>query len=425
MNEEIKLRIEKCNKYKQRHLDLKYMNLKSIPDEVFSLTHLKDLKLSSNNLTGISDDIVKLKNLRRIHLSCNDFEEFPKILLELPLLEHICFNGNNLKSIPSEIEKLDKLKELQLNGNDISSLPCELLNCNIHELTCSRNPLKTGNEVVRARGSFQVYKHLLNNLLGKSFVFTVPPEIQKPIKTYLLSFSDYMKDVKGIEITIETRSVGEGLSIDVKMNEEMNDTSFNHYLFEYMELANQGLTTKEFDIAYEIEKSQEDKLAIEHRLSQDISILEIQLRQSEFENNYLKGLVNKLVDKESQPVTLYVNQQLLNSPTTNVTVNQETEDFKTDFKQLIEELKNSGLDESLIEDAVVINDIDGENPDKFQGKWHRVNKFLKDCLSRGEKFADAIDKVTGGYERILSTYEKLQKLLKSIGINPEEIIGGI
>lgn len=425
MIEEAKRRINQNDKNKSRSLDLKCLNLKDIPVEVFELTHLRDLKLSSNNLSQIPDDIRNLQNLRRIHLSCNDFQEFPNILLELPHLEHICLNSNYLQSIPKEISKLTKLKELQLNGNEISSLPCELLNCNFSELSCSRNPLKSGNEVIRARGSFQVYKHLLNNLLGRSFVFTVPKEIQTPIKTYLLSFTSFIKDVKGLDINVETRTVGEGLSIDVKMSDDIDDDSFNQYLFEYMELGTRGLAKEEIEIEYTVEKSDEEKSMIEHKLNQNISILEIQLRQSEFENTYLKGMLDKLIAKESRPVTLYVNQQLLNSPTTNINVADQTNSFRDEFLELIKDLKEAGIAEELISDAQVIEEIDEQNPGKNESQWSRINNFLKKCLSRGEKITDAIDRVSNGYERILNSYEKLQNLLKSIGINPEELISNL
>ena len=422
MNQQVRDRIDQCNKFKNRSLDLKCMNLTDIPEEVFELTHLRDLKLSSNNIVNIPHGITSLQNLRRIHLSCNDIEEFPMVLLELPLLEHICMNSNNLKSLPKEISKLENLKELLLNGNDISNLPCELLDCNFSELSCSRNPLKTGNQVVRARGSFQVYKHLLNNLLGRSFVFTVPKEIQTPIKTYLLSFTTFMKDVKGLNISVETRSIGDGLSIDVKMSDDIDDESFNQYLFEYMELGSSGLAKQEIQIDYVVEKTPEEKSMIEHKLNQNISILEIQLRQSEFENTFLKGMIDKLIAKENRPVTLYVNQQLLNSPTTNINLAEQTNSFKTEFLELINDLKEAGIDKELIVDADVIDEINDDDPGKNENQWSRINNFLKKCLSRGEKVTDAIDKVTNGYERILHSYEKLQNLLKSIGINPEELL---
>ncbi|NOH03518.1 MAG: hypothetical protein HND47_16920 [Chloroflexi bacterium] len=53
-------------------LDLKELGLKRLPDELWGLTHLKELHLQQNELSEIPGDIARLVNLISLNLS-NDF----------------------------------------------------------------------------------------------------------------------------------------------------------------------------------------------------------------------------------------------------------------------------------------------------------------------------------------------------------------
>ncbi len=100
-------------------LDLSNCNLKSIPEEVFFFTNLRELYLSGNKLREIPSDIKVLQNLEVLDLSHNDFESFPEVVVELSSLEVLDLIKNRISEIPESILCLDNLYYLHLGGNPV------------------------------------------------------------------------------------------------------------------------------------------------------------------------------------------------------------------------------------------------------------------------------------------------------------------
>ncbi|KAH0777616.1 hypothetical protein KY290_009027 [Solanum tuberosum] len=90
------------------------------------LRSLEDLDLSYCNLIdgGLPEDIGSLSSLKELHLSGNKFEHFPRSIAQLGALEYLDLsNCKRLTQLPEDIGCLSSLKELNLSGNKFEHLP--------------------------------------------------------------------------------------------------------------------------------------------------------------------------------------------------------------------------------------------------------------------------------------------------------------
>ncbi|KAH0713893.1 hypothetical protein KY289_009852 [Solanum tuberosum] len=90
------------------------------------LRSLEDLDLSYCNLIdgGLPEDIGSLSSLKELHLSGNKFEHLPRSIAQLGALEYLDLsNCKRLTQLPEDIGCLSSLKELNLSGNKFEHLP--------------------------------------------------------------------------------------------------------------------------------------------------------------------------------------------------------------------------------------------------------------------------------------------------------------
>lgn len=86
-------------------LDMSCMNLVILPEELFSLSELRELDLSINELTDLPLEMANLKNLRKLDISGNPIEEdkfegILQTLAKLPLLKYVIFDNDKFKFVP-------------------------------------------------------------------------------------------------------------------------------------------------------------------------------------------------------------------------------------------------------------------------------------------------------------------------------------
>lgn len=97
-----------------KSLDLSGCRLNAIPEEIFELSHLTELKLMNNDIDFLSEDISKLSNLTHLYLYQNNIIDIPfNALAEMRFLECIDLGENpivahNLNKISRLYEKLEK-----------------------------------------------------------------------------------------------------------------------------------------------------------------------------------------------------------------------------------------------------------------------------------------------------------------------------
>ncbi|MBK7304389.1 MAG: leucine-rich repeat domain-containing protein [Saprospiraceae bacterium] len=146
--------------------------LESVPESVWELANLEELRLDSNKLKTLSPAIAKLTKLRRLWIERNPFEGFPEAVCKLEQLEALFVGGCQLSVLPSSFASLRNLLELNLgnnafeqfpevicelrslrklwlNGNKLSSLPQSFANLReLRELDISNNRFKEFPQVV-------------------------------------------------------------------------------------------------------------------------------------------------------------------------------------------------------------------------------------------------------------------------------------
>ena len=111
------------------YLDLSNNLIRSLPQEITSLTSLTHIYLR-NNLLGDDDlpkDMGTLKlTLRDLNISGNRFTTIPSTILSLRGLRNLFMGGNRITSIPPAVQELRRLRVLYAGGNFLKTLPEEI-----------------------------------------------------------------------------------------------------------------------------------------------------------------------------------------------------------------------------------------------------------------------------------------------------------
>ncbi|MBS0653235.1 MAG: leucine-rich repeat domain-containing protein, partial [Verrucomicrobia bacterium] len=104
-------------------LDLSYMNLELLPQEMRAFVNLQCLNLSCNYLKSLPESIGDLRQLEWLGLAKNDLKSLPKSIGNLPLLTTLSLQNNHLESLPETIGNLSQIEQLSLENNNLISLP--------------------------------------------------------------------------------------------------------------------------------------------------------------------------------------------------------------------------------------------------------------------------------------------------------------
>ncbi len=114
--------------------------ISSIPSEVFSLEHLKILKISSQKIHELPTEISRLKNLEKLYVFDNPIGEIPEWLDGLAHLQSFGFSFHNGVS-PKVDAGLNQLSDLQIHEISSEDLPAWLLRLTqLKELTLWGGP---------------------------------------------------------------------------------------------------------------------------------------------------------------------------------------------------------------------------------------------------------------------------------------------
>lgn len=106
--------------------DLSKKGLDSIPDDIYSDTSLRVLRLYGNSLDSLSFRIGNLVNLEELYLGRNDLKILPPEIGKLKKLRILSVQYNEIEQLPAEIGQLDQLEQLILNQNKLRCLPSSL-----------------------------------------------------------------------------------------------------------------------------------------------------------------------------------------------------------------------------------------------------------------------------------------------------------
>jgi Leucine-rich repeat (LRR) protein len=119
-------RIKEASIYNRPCLILERLGLSELPEEIFHLTHLKELIFQDNLLESIPPEINRLKKLTQLCFFYNEITVVPPEIGDLENLTNLDLSCNKLEKLPIEIQNLSKLEYLDLRYNPIS-IPEDIL----------------------------------------------------------------------------------------------------------------------------------------------------------------------------------------------------------------------------------------------------------------------------------------------------------
>jgi len=108
-------RIEQCRKQKKEKLDLSYLYLGKLPEELLKLKFLEILILCCNELKKLPDWIDIFSNLKKLDISTNEITFLPSSIGNLKNLKIIDLSFNKIAKLPESFGNLSSLEDFTLN----------------------------------------------------------------------------------------------------------------------------------------------------------------------------------------------------------------------------------------------------------------------------------------------------------------------
>jgi Leucine-rich repeat (LRR) protein len=178
--------LENIDKYiYTKELSIKNLELKSVPQEISSLSNLEYLDVGYNNISDFPMFLTTMPNLRviYIHNQNGNLKNFPeralRVINNIKVLE---LGNNSLQTIPAFIYDIKSLRYLNLENNEITSIPEEINNLNnLTYLNILDNELK----------SIKLNNPILYLLLDKESVELLPEGLRNNNNTNIYNYSQY------------------------------------------------------------------------------------------------------------------------------------------------------------------------------------------------------------------------------------------
>lgn len=312
-------------------LDLSGLGLTKIPVEVFKIqSRIKHLKLSNNQIKCLKG-IAQLNNVEILWLNYNSLTVLPLELCEMSHLKFLNLWSNNLQTIPKELSKLEKLEHLLLGYNHLEELPRDIFSFLSHlkSLDIQGNPFSM-IPILNELNEFDLMTYLRSKDSCIKII-EVPKAFKTPLQQYLNFFPDFVELVSGKQLQLKVLRTNLGLKILTDSPQGLDILKTQRCLNLYISFLND-----------EFRKNQKlNDLAL-LKLETQIQHFKLQIRQIEFENEYLKGLIDKIINlqvlhcKEGNKVEVVqnmVSQSIQNSHNSNV-VNLHKIPITNEFRNL-------------------------------------------------------------------------------------------
>jgi len=104
-------------------LDLSKQKLMSVPDELFQLTNLQELRLNKCRIIQFPERFSELPSLQILQCQHNEIESIPHSICAVTHLKVLDLADNLIELIPDEIDRLAELETLALWDNPINYYP--------------------------------------------------------------------------------------------------------------------------------------------------------------------------------------------------------------------------------------------------------------------------------------------------------------
>ncbi|XP_048476103.1 DISP complex protein LRCH3 isoform X3 [Rhincodon typus] len=121
---------------------------------------LKVLIASNNKLTSLPEDIGSLSQLRELDVSCNDIHTLPSQIGNLESLRDLNIRRNQLITLPEELSELP-LVRLDFSCNKITRIPvCYRHLRHLQNILLDNNPLQSPPAQICTKGKIHIFKYL-------------------------------------------------------------------------------------------------------------------------------------------------------------------------------------------------------------------------------------------------------------------------
>jgi len=195
-NELIEIPNELGSLTKLKDLNLSYNSLTAVPTSLKNLSKLENLDLSKNLITEVSSDICKLESLKILSLYSNEITKISSCIQNLSKLQELVVNSNKLTTIPSGIYKLKSLETLDVSYNAITKVSSNIKNLkNIKYLELSNNEI---TDIQSAIGKLSKLETLYLN--SNKINATIPESLNNLQELQSLNLN-YNVDIRGKTLT--------------------------------------------------------------------------------------------------------------------------------------------------------------------------------------------------------------------------------
>lgn len=98
-------------------------NRDSLPEELFTLTELRELTIKGCKLCVLNQNIDKLTKLESLNLDKNKLVRLPENIGNLQKLKFLCISRNLMETLPESISKMTELTYIDAWDNPLYILP--------------------------------------------------------------------------------------------------------------------------------------------------------------------------------------------------------------------------------------------------------------------------------------------------------------
>ena len=116
---------------KLTHFSANGGNFVSLPEEMFTITTLRSIRIPKSKLEVIPEAIGNLSNLEFLGISQTKIKSIPDSICNLTMLTTLRLADTAVSSLPSDIGNLTNLKELDISKTKITSLPSSIHNLDL------------------------------------------------------------------------------------------------------------------------------------------------------------------------------------------------------------------------------------------------------------------------------------------------------
>lgn len=275
-----------------------------------------------------------------------------------------------------------------------------------------------------------ILKDLLNKLNQNSntkieYFYKIDNLLKTGIKQYIVYFSDFILNTKGIIIDFEVNSYSEGLIL--KLNRNQNIHKIEEYFIEYMNyLKCQDI--ENIKILYEIKKNEYEiktetmilKSELYH-LKDKLELLQSSLEYKENSNLFCKKIIlemlenNKIITSNKNDFSnLQFNINNIQSTTTTLNFTSNIENLQKsveEIKELVSIIKDDGLNKEIEEIDNQLLEV--TNINDLKDKKSTLNLF-KRILNKINDDESTLNKVIKASEKSSVLFTKIKPLIPII-----------